>query len=416
MPQDTTAIALLAVGITIVVTQLGGELALRLGQPRVIGDLVGGILLGPSLLGSLFPDFSSWLFAPAVINQLNLLAQLGLALFMFLVGVDLNPSLLQGRLPLASRISATGVALPMVLGVGVAWMLERWQPDLLPGDYTVAGALFMGTAMAITAFPVLARILEERNLMAQPLGALAISAAAIDDVVGWSLLAIVVAISRAGSPLGVLTTLIGTAGYAVLLLISTIPLRQLLGKWLHAGQPQPDLGMALLLTGALFSGLVTEMLGVHVIFGAFLWGLCMPRQPDWQQWLALRLDFVVVRLLLPLFFAVSGLNTRLGSLNSLSLWLAFSLVLVVAMLGKFLGVSLVARAGGVPGRQAQALGWLMNTRGLTELVVLNVGLSLGVISPALFTIGVLMALITTALAGPQLERLGYARPSLSAPM
>ena len=410
----TTSVALLAVGTTIVVTQLTGQLALRIGQPRVLGDIVGGILLGPSLLGALLPSVSGWLFAPVISGQLNLLAQLGLVLFMFLVGLQLKPGLLRGRLPLASRVSAAGVALPLVLGVGLAWLLERWQPDLLPGDQRAAGALFLGTAMAITAFPVLARILEERNLMALPLGALAISAAAIDDVVGWSLLAAVVAFSRAGSPAGVLATLAGIAAYAAVLFTATAPLRHWLERRHLAGEALGEIWMPLLLSGALFSGLVTDALGVHVIFGAFLWGLCMPRVPEWQQWLRLRLETVVLRLLLPLFFAISGLQTRIGSLHSPELRLAGGLVLLVAVLGKYLGVWWVARASGVPEREAQALGWLMNTRGLTELVVLNVGLSLGVLTPALFTIGVLMALGTTAMAGPLLKHLGYGRGPLSA--
>lgn len=414
MPLATTSVALLAVGTTIVVTQLTGQLALRVGQPRVLGDIVGGILLGPSLLGALLPSVSRWLFAPAISDQLNLLAQLGLVLFMFLVGLQLKPSLLRGRLPLASRLSAAGVALPLVLGVGLAWLLERWQPDLLPGDHRAAGALFLGTAMAITAFPVLARILEERNLMALPLGALAISAAAIDDVVGWSLLAAVVAFTRAGSPAGVLATLAGIAAYAAVLFTATAPLRRWLERRHQAGEALGEIWLPLLLSGALFSGLATDALGVHVIFGAFLWGLCMPREPEWQQWLSLRLETVVLRLLLPLFFATTGLQTRIGSLHSPALWLAGGLVLLVAVLGKYLGVWWVARASGVPKREAQALGWLMNTRGLTELVVLNVGLSLGVITPALFTIGVLMALFTTAMAGPLLKRLGYGRDSPSA--
>ena len=168
--------ALLAVAVVITVAQLLGQLADRLGQPRVLGDIVGGILLGPSLLGALQPQLSAWLFSPAVRTQLNLLGQLGLVLFMFLVGLELNPRLLQGRIPLASRVTTVGVLLPLLLGLALAYGFEGWQPDLLPGDHSVAGALFMGTAMAITAFPVLARILAERNLMGQPLGALAITA------------------------------------------------------------------------------------------------------------------------------------------------------------------------------------------------------------------------------------------------
>jgi len=410
MPFNTSLIALLAVGVIVATAQLMGQLADRIGQPRVMGEIVGGILLGPSLLGTLQPQLSQWLFPAAVRSQLNLLAQLGLVLFMFLVGLEMNPRLLAGRLPLASRISLVGVLVPLVLGIGLAGLLDLWLPDLMPNHHSLAGALFMGTAMAITAFPVLARILSERRLLDQPIGAVAISAAAVDDVVGWTLLAAVAAFSRSGSALGALGTLGGTALYAVVLLLATAPLRRLLERRQQQGRLPGELMQTLLFSGALFSGLATELLGVHLIFGAFLWGLAMPRNADLQHWLSLRLEIVVLRLLLPLFFAISGLNTSIGSLNSPVLWLAAALVLLVAVTGKFLGVWWVSLRSGLPDREAQALGWLMNTRGLTELVVLNVGLSLGVISQEIFTMGVLMALITTAMAGPLLERLGYPRP------
>jgi len=403
--------ALVAVALIITLAQILGQLADRFGQPRVLGDIVGGILLGPSLLGALQPQLSAWLFSPEVRSQLNLLGQLGLVLFMFLVGLELNPKLLQGRIPLASRITSVGVLLPLVLGLALAQLFEAWQPELLPGDHAVAGALFMGTAMAITAFPVLARILAERNLLGQPLGALAITAAALDDVVGWSLLAAVVAFSRSGSAIGAIPTLLGTALFAAGLLLATAPLRRLLERRHRRGEAPSQLLQTLVFSGALRSGVATELNGVHVIFGAFLWGLAMPRNEALHRWLALRLETVVLRLLLPLFFALSGLSTRIGSLNTPQLWLAAALVLAVAVGGKFLGTWAVARASGLPSDQAQALGWLMNTRGLTELVVLNVGLALGVITPQLFTMGVLMALITTAMAGPLLARLGYGRLS-----
>jgi Kef-type K+ transport system membrane component KefB len=401
--------ALLAVALIISLAQLLGQLADRLGQPRVLGDIVSGILLGPSLLGALQPQFSAWMFSPVVCTQLNLLGQLGLVLFMFLVGLELNPKLLQGRIPLASRITTVGVLLPLGLGLVLANRFEAWQPELLPGNHALAGALFMGTAMAITAFPVLARILAERNLLGQPLGALAITAAAIDDVVGWTLLAAVVAFSHSGSAIGAVPTLLAAVFYVVVLLGASAPLRRWMERRQRRGQMPGPTGQTLVFVGALLSGVATELIGVHLIFGAFLWGLAMPRNEAIQEWLALRLETVVLRLLLPLFFAMSGLNTRIGSLNSVQLWLAAGLLLLVAVTGKFLGTWAVARASGLPQREAQALGWLMNTRGLTELVVLNVGLSLGVISTELFTMGVLMALITTAMAGPLLARLGYKR-------
>ena len=406
---DTLTNALVAVALIVLVAQLLGALLERLGQPRVIGEILGGIALGPSLLGALAPGLEQALFGPAVRPQLNLLGQLGLALFMFLIGLELNPALLQGRLPLASRITVVGIALPLALGVGLAELLERWLPELLPGEHSLAGALFMGTAMAITAFPVLARILQERDLIRQPLGTLAISVAAIDDLFSWVLLAAVVAFARSGSAWGALTPLLLTSTWAAFLLVGLQPLRRQLERHLTRRQELGPLLQVGLMAGALLSGAVTEAIGVHLIFGAFLWGLAMPRQAALQQLLELRLHAVVLQMMLPLFFAVSGLNTQLRVLTSPDLLLATLVVLLVAVAGKFLGAWATARLSGVPPREAQALGWLVNTRGLTELVILNVGLSLGVISTELFSIGVVMAIVTTLMTGPLLERLGYRR-------
>jgi Kef-type K+ transport system membrane component KefB len=406
---DGLTTALVAVAVIILVAQLLGALLERWGQPRVIGEILGGIALGPSLLGALAPALQQSLFGPALRPQLNLLGQLGLALFMFLLGLELNPALLQGRIPLASRITAVGVGLPLLLGVGLALLLEAWQPLLLPGDHSLAGALFMGTAMAITAFPVLARILQERQLTDQPLGALAISVAAIDDLFSWILLAAVVAYARSGQAWGALTPLLLTAVWALLLLRGLRPLRRRLERYIAGGGSVGPLLQVGLIAGALISGAVTEAIGVHLIFGAFLWGLAMPRQGQLQQLLELRLQSVVLQLMLPLFFAISGLNTQLQVLSDPELLLAALVVLAVAVAGKFLGTWITASRSGVPAREAQALGWLMNTRGLTELVILNVGLGLGVISTELFSIGVLMAIATTLMTGPLLERLGYRR-------
>ena len=413
---DPLTAALVAVAVIMLVSQLLGALLQRWGQPRVIGEILGGIALGPSLLGQLAPGVEDALFGPAVRPQLNLLGQLGLALFMFLIGLELNPALLQGRLPLASRITAVGIALPLLLGVGLAEVLERWQPDLLPGNHSLAGALFMGTAMAITALPVLARILQERGLVGQPLGALAITVAAIDDLVSWILLAAVVAFARSGSLWGALTPLLLTAVWAWLLLRGLAPLRRRLERhYSRHGELGPLLQVGLL-AGALLSGALTEWMGVHLIFGAFLWGLAMPRHQGLQERLEQRIQPVVLQLMLPLFFAISGLNTRLLALDHPALWAVTVLVLVVAVVGKFVGTWAMARGSGVPPREAQALGWLVNTRGLTELVILNVGLGLGVISPTLFSIGVLMAVATTVMTAPLLERLGYGRQVQGKPL
>ena len=410
LPQaDGISLALVAVALIMVVAQLLGALLERWGQPRVIGEILGGIALGPSLLGVVAPGLEQSLFGPALRPQLNLLGQLGLALFMFLIGLELNPALLKGRLPLASRITTVGIALPLALGVGLALVLERWQPELLPGHSSLAGALFMGTAMAITAFPVLARILKERGLTGQPLGALTITVAALDDLISWILLAAVVAFARSATVWGALTPLLLTAVWTLLLLRGLRPARRWLERYYRRHGALGPLLQVGVLAGALLSGAVTEWIGVHLIFGAFLWGLAMPRYAPLHQALEARLHAVVVQLMLPLFFAISGLNTRLTALDRPSVWGALGLVLLVAVTGKFVGTWATARLSGVPPREAQALGWLVNTRGLTELVILNVGLGLGVISTTLFSIGVLMAITTTVMTGPLLSRLGYRR-------
>ena len=413
---DGISQALVAVALIVLVSQLLGALFQRWGQPRVIGEIIGGIALGPSLLGLLAPGLEQSLFGPAIKPQLNLLGQLGLALFMFLIGLELNPALLQGRLPLATRITAVGIALPLLSGVGLSLLLEAWLPNLLPGDNTLSGALFMGTAMAITAFPVLARILKERGLMTQPIGALTITVAALDDLISWVLLAAVVAFARSGSAWGSLQPLVLTALWALVLLVGLRPLRRWLDRYYRRHGDLGPLLQAGLLSGALLSGAVTEWIGVHLIFGAFLWGLAMPRHAPLHQAMEERLQAVVVQLMLPLFFAISGFNTRLTALNTPALWAALLLVLVVAVTGKFVGTWITARLSGVPSREAQALGWLVNTRGLTELVILNVGLALGVISTTLFSIGVLMAITTTVMTGPLLERLGYRRQDRLKPL
>jgi len=384
LPLSVLSTVLVDVALIIVVSKLLGRLMVRLGQPPVIGEILGGIALGPSLLGALIPASQALLFPAAVLEQLNLLSQLGLILFIFLIGLEVQPEHLRGRAPLASRISLVGVLLPLLMGVLLGLALERLTPELLPNEQALPGALFMGTSMAITAFPVLARILKERGLLGQPLGQLVITCAAIDDMFGWVLLAGVVSFSRTGS--------LGGAW----------PALGLTGLW-------AAVVLALVYAGVIVSAVVTEITGVHYIFGAFLFGLAMPRYGPLQRRLQLQSEQLVLTLLMPIFFAISGLRTKVSLLQGPEMVAVLAAVLLVAVGGKYLGCWGVATLAGMPQRQAQAVGWLMNTRGLTELVVLNVGLSLGVIGPALFTVMVLMALITTAMAGPLLGRLGYGR-------
>lgn len=393
--------------LIILVSKILGGLVGRLGQPPVIGEIIGGILLGPSLLGVLVPASQTVLFPPQVLHQLDLLSQLGLILFMLLIGMEVRADHLRSRMPLASRISMIGILLPLLLGCLLAEMFRRWMPALLPGGHPFVGHLFLGTAMAITAFPVLARILKDRGLIRLPLGQLVITCAAVDDLLSWVLLAAVVSLSRSSTLAGAWPAFGLTALWAAVVLLGLRPLMAWMERDYRANRRLRPMVFACVLAGAILSAVVTEMTGVHYIFGAFLFGLAIPRYAPFLRRLQLHTEELVLTILLPVFFATSGLKTSIGVIDSPQLLLALVGVLVVAIGGKFLGTWLMARLGGLTSEDSQAVGWLMNTRGLTELVILNVGLGLGVISQTLFTLMVVMALVTTAMAGPLLARLGY---------
>lgn len=413
-PLGLMSTVLVDVALIILVSKMLGGLIARFGQPPVIGEIIAGIVLGPSLLGWLVPASQAWLFPAPVLQQLDLLSQLGLILFMLLIGMEVRPDQLRSRMPLASRISLIGILLPLALGCGLAEGLRRTLPALLPGGHPFAGHLFLGTAMAITAFPVLARILKDRGLLSQPLGQLVITCAAVDDLLSWVLLAAVVSLSRASTLVGALPALGWTSLWALVVLVGLRPAMAWLERDVRQHQQLRPMALACVFAGAILSAVVTELTGVHYIFGAFLFGLALPRYGPLMRRIQLHTEQLVLTVLLPVFFATSGLRTSIGLIDSPALLLALAAVLLVAIGGKFIGTAAMARLGGLPAADAQAVGWLMNTRGLTELVILNVGLSLGVISASLFTLMVLMALITTAMAGPLLERLGYGRRAAEA--
>ena len=398
---------LVDVALIILVSKVLGALVARFGQPPVIGEIVGGIVLGPSLLGLVVPGIEAVLFPPAVLHQLDLLSQFGLILFMLLIGMEVKADHLRSRMPLASRISLIGIALPLLLGCLLAEGFRRYLPELLPGQHPFAGHLFLGTAMAITAFPVLARILKDRGLLRLPLGQLVITCAAVDDLLSWVLLAGVVSLSRSSTLAGALPALAYTALWAFVVLVGLRPVMAWMERDYREHRQLRPIVLAVVFAGTILSAVVTEMTGVHYIFGAFLFGLAIPRYGPLMRKLELHTEQLVLTVLLPVFFATSGLKTSIGMIDSPRLLLALAGVLVVAIGGKFLGTWAMARLGGLQASEAQAVGWLMNTRGLTELVILNVGLGLGVISQTLFTLMVLMALLTTAMAGPLLGRLGY---------
>lgn len=394
---------LLQISVILVAVRLVGLVFRRLGQPQVIGELVAGILLGPSLLGWVSPGVSSYLFPPESLGFLSALSQIGLLIFMFLVGLELDPKLLRDRGHAAVVTSHASISVPFLLGTLLCLYL---YPRLSDDSVSFTNfALFMGVAMSVTAFPVLARILRERDLLGTKVGAVTITCAAVDDVTAWSILAgVVVLLVRAeDGAVPFWLTLVGSAAFIALMLLVVRPLLRRLADLhrAHGVLTQGLLATVLLLVFA--SAWVTEWLGIHALFGAFLVGAAMPKEPGFVHALTGRLEDVTVVLLLPLYFAFTGLRTSIGLIGGLELWLITGLIILVAVLGKFGGSALAARTTGMSWREAGAIGVLMNTRGLVELVILNVGLDIGVLSPTLFAMMVLMALVTTFMTAPLLE-------------
>ena len=364
----------------------------------MIGEVVAGIVLGPSLLG---PETSAWILPPAVAPFLGLIAQLGVILYMFLVGLELNARLLTHRVHATVATSHASILVPFLLGALLALAL---YPGLSSSQVPFTSfALFMGVAMSITAFPVLARILTDRGMTRTELGVIALSCAAIDDVTAWCLLAFVVGIARAQVTEGLLVTA-GALGYiACMLLLARPLLRRVAVRW--ATEPLPHEAVALVFVALLLSTLTAEIIGIHAIFGAFLLGAVIPHESAMARAMIRQLEHLVMVLLLPAFFAFTGMRTRLDLVSGLDQWALCGLIILIATLGKFGGTFVAARLTGLGWRTAAALGTLMNTRGLMELIVLNVGLDLRVISPTLFAMMVMMALVTTMATAPGLRLL-----------
>ena len=387
--------------VIIVAARVVGLVARRFGQPGVIAEVIAGILLGPSLLGRVAPQIAAQLFPKASLPGLSLLSQVGLVFFMFLIGLELDPKLLRGRGARSFSISVAGIFVPFALGAWYA--LHIFAGEAAPGVPKASFTLFMGIAMSITAFPVLARILAERQLIRTNLGSMALACAAVDDVAAWCLLAFVISFVHAkGASAAVLTTLEAGAFIAFMLLLVR-PLLARLAARITTRESLTQNVVAVTFVLLLLSALASERIGIHALFGAFLFGAIMPRQGDYAHALAERLEDFVVVALLPLFFAFSGLRTELGLVSGASNWLLCLALTAVGCLGKFGGCFAAARITGMSTRDASALGVLMNTRGLMELIVLNIGLDLGVISPKIFTMMVIMALVTTVVTTPLLE-------------
>ena len=387
---EVAARFLLAVAVAVAAARALGWAAVRAHQPRVVGELLAGIVLGPSLLGALWPTATGYLFPEQVLPGLQALAQLGLVLFMFLVGVELDPGLLRGRGRTVAYVELGSLVLPFALGAASAvWLYPRFGT----GTDRLSFVLFIGVAMAITAFPVLVRILQDTGLAGTPVGTVAVVAAALDDVTAWCLLAGAVAVTASTGPGEVLVV----AGLALaFVLVMLLVVRPLLAR---VGTVSLPVAVAV----ALVSAWATERIGVHAVFGAFVAGAVMPAERSVRARLEEQLSTVTTSVLLPVFFVVVGLSVRIDRLDSLYLWGITALVVVVATAGKMLGASGGALLAGSSRRDALTLGVLMNTRGLTEIVILTVGLELGVIDTTMFSIGVVMALATTMIASPLLR-------------
>ncbi|HYT92416.1 MAG TPA: cation:proton antiporter [Gemmataceae bacterium] len=390
---------LLALAAVVVSGQILGALFRYIGQPPVIGEVVAGILLGPSLLGRVAPDAYTYLLPPSVAPFLGVVAQLGVILYMFLVGLELNPALLRDRAQATVATSHASIVVPFVLGSALALGL---YPHLSSSDVPFTSfALFLGVAMSITAFPVLARILTDRRMHRTELGAVALACAATDDATAWCLLAFVVGVAQA--KVGGALLVVGlTIAYIAFMLLAVRPvLARSLGR-LDEGRLTRGV-VALVFVALLLSALTTEYIGVHAIFGAFLLGAIIPSESAVAQAFVHKLEDLVTVLLLPAFFAFTGMRTEIGLVSGVGQWLVCGLIILVATVGKFGGTLAAARLTGLGWRDSAALGVLMNTRGLMELIVLNIGLDLRVISPTLFAMMVLMALVTTMATTPILH-------------
>ncbi len=394
---DVMLHVLIALSVIIAVARAGGMVFRFLHQPAVVGEIVAGIMLGPSLLGRVWPAAFGYLLPPTVAPFLDVLAQLGIILYMFLVGLELDPQLMARRGHAAVAISHASIVVPFLLGTMLALLL--YQDVAAAGIPFTGFSLFMGVSMSVTAFPVLSRILSDLGLNKTPLGSMALTCAAVDDVTAWCLLAVVVGVVEAKGNGGFITAAMAIA-YIVLMIVIVRPTLLRLTSRQERSERLTQGMMAIVFVLLLVSALTTELIGIHAMFGAFAIGAIIPSDSKLARDMTERLEDVLVVLLLPTFFALTGLRTRIGLVSGQEAWMLCGLTIVVASVGKFGGSFVAARFTGLSWRDASALGVLMNTRGLAELIVLNIGLQLRVINPRVFAMLVVMSLVTTLATTP----------------
>jgi Kef-type K+ transport system membrane component KefB len=402
------AILLLQIITIIVVARLFGFLFKKIGQPTVIGEIIAGIFLGPSFIGMFFPEYSLFLFPKTSLPNLQFISQIGLILFMFIVGMELDLKTLQKKAHEAVIISHASIIFPFALGMGLAYILyQSYAPDTIN---FLSFSLFIGISMSITAFPVLARIVQERQLTKTRIGAIVITCAAADDISAWCILAAVIAIVKAGSVLSAFYIILMAIAYVILMLKVIRPFLKRLGDIYSHQDTLSKPVVAIFFVTLLVSSYLTEIIGIHALFGAFLAGVIMPQNLHFRNVFIEKVEDVSLVLLLPLFFVFTGLRTQIGLLNDVNLWSICALITAVAVVGKFFGSAIAAKFVGQSWKDSLMIGALMNTRGLMELIVLNIGFDLGILPPAIFTMLVIMALVTTFMTGPALDFINYILP------
>lgn len=395
------AILLLQIITIIIVARAFGWLFKKIGQPTVIGEIIAGIVLGPSLVGYYFPEFSAMLFPTASLGNLQFLSQIGLILFMFVVGMELDLKVLRNKAHDAVVISHASIIIPFALGMGLAYYIyESFAPM---GVKFSSFGLFLGIAMSITAFPVLARIVQERGMTKTRLGTVVITCAAADDISAWCILAAVIAIVKAGSFVSSLYVIALAVVYVIIMIKVVKPFLNRIGNLYYSQESLSKPVVGIFFLTLLVSSYTTEVIGIHALFGAFMAGAIMPENLKFRNIFIEKVEDVALVLLLPLFFVFTGLRTQIGLLNDPYLWKVTALIILVAVIGKFVGSALAAKFVGQNWKDSLAIGALMNTRGLMELVVLNIGYDLGVLNPEIFAMMVIMALVTTFMTGPALD-------------
>ncbi|GAB4017429.1 cation:proton antiporter [Spirosoma koreense] len=403
--EQPLALLLVQIMVIILAAKGFGWLCTKIGQATVIGEMIAGIVLGPSLLGLYFPEVSAVLFPKPSLGNLQFLSQIGLLLFMFIIGMEIDLKVLRNKANDAVVISHASIILPFAMGMGLAYFI--YQSFAPPNVQFLSFGLFMGIAMSITAFPVLARIVQERGIQKTKLGTIVLTCAAADDITAWCILTVVIAIVKAGSALSSVYSILLSVAYLFLMINLVKPfLERIWNAYAHPERLSKPL-VALFFLTLISSAYITEIIGIHALFGAFMAGAVMPERVKIRHLLIDKIEDVALVLFLPLFFAFTGLRTQIGLLNDPSLWGTAGLILLVAVVGKFVGSTVAAKFVGQTWKESLSIGALMNTRGLMELVVLNIGYDLGVLTPQIFTMMVIMALLTTFMTVPALDAINW---------